>query len=364
MTSIDLKSVAADVRAREGLRIGPVVLPSRYLVSPLAGYTNLAFRRLVRGLGGVGLATTDLVNARALIEKRPKTLKMVESHDDDRPFSVQIFGSEPWVMREAAQMLEGMGVDLIDINMGCPVEHVTKNGAGASMMCAPEQTVKLAQSVVDAVKIPVTVKMRLGWDATQITAPRFARDFEKVGVKSVMIHGRTREQGFRGTVDREGIRKVVEAVESIPVIANGDMRNVEDVARMFVETGCRGVSIGRGALANPWIFSQLVQWEETGSFESGKGFDEWMDVLVRQFEFLCEQHGDESGVIAFRKTIAWYLKAMRVYPSQRDLAQRAQNGREFYEVVEQIKTTGPMTGDRNRLPELNIPVPGGPNAHW
>jgi nifR3 family TIM-barrel protein len=253
------------------LRFGTLVLASRFLLSPLAGYTNLPFRRVIREVGGVGLCTTDLVNARGLLAGSVKTLRLIETSPDDRPFAVQIFGAEPEIMRDAARFLEARGVDSVDVNMGCPVNRVTKSGSGASMMCRTDATVSLVRGIVEAVRIPVTVKMRLGWDAAQITAPFFARAFEQAGVAAVMIHGRTRAQGFTGSVDRAGIRQVVDAVERIPVIGNGDVRTVPDAARMLAETGCHGVSIGRGALANPWIFRQLSEWEATGEYGPAGG---------------------------------------------------------------------------------------------
>ena len=233
------------------LKYGPLQLGSRYLLSPLAGYTNLPFRRVVRELGGVGLATTDLVNARGLLEGSARTLQLIETCAEDRPFAVQIFGSEPAVMRDAAQLLQARGVDSIDINMGCPVNRITKVGAGASLMCQVDSTIELVRVVVESVSIPVTVKMRLGWDSEHLTAPSFAREFEQVGVAAIAIHGRTREQGFSGAVDRTGIRRVVEAVQRIPVLGNGDIRTIADGERMFAETGCHAISMGRGALANP-----------------------------------------------------------------------------------------------------------------
>ncbi len=262
MTSLKTNKVAV---APQPLQFGSLTLPSRYLLSPLAGFTNLPFRRVCREIGGVGLCTTDLVSARGLLEKNEKSIQLIKTHEVDTPYSVQIFGPDPAGMRDAAQFLEEYGVDSIDINMGCPVDRITKGGAGSAMMCSVDATIGLVRTVVDAVSLPVTVKMRLGWDDTQLTAPRFAREFEQVGVVAVAIHGRTREQGFRGTVNREGIRAVVEAVDSIPVIGNGDILNIEDAERMFQETGCQGISIGRGALANPWIFRQLVEWETTGA---------------------------------------------------------------------------------------------------
>src|SRR6266853_668187 len=205
---------------------GNLALGSRYLLSPLAGFTNLPFRRIVREIGGVGLATTDLVNVRSLLANNPKALELTATCPEDSPLAVQIFGSDARVMAEAARLLESRGVDSIDINMGCPVHKVTKSGSGASMLCRGSETVALVERIVKSVTIPVTVKMRLGWDDRQITAPEFARAFEEIGVAAVAIHGRTRQQGFSGKVNLDGIRAVVEAVRSIPVIGNGDVRTI------------------------------------------------------------------------------------------------------------------------------------------
>ncbi len=377
------------------LSYGDLPLKSRYLLSPLAGFTNLPFRRIVHELGGVGLGTTDLVNARSLLEGRPKALDLIATHPDDSPFAVQIFGNDPDCMRDAAQFLEEQGVDSIDINMGCPVEKVTKTGGGSALMArggvsdgvvsgescasdpdhpsplttdhspAPHPTVRLVRSVVEAVSIPVTVKMRLGWDETQITAPRFAREFEQVGAAAIAIHGRTRAQGFSGTVDRDGIRQVVEAVERIPVIGNGDIRTVADAERMFRETGCDGISIGRGALANPWIFRQLVQWEQTGSYDPPGNFDDRLALLLRQFAYLCELHPESRAIVMFRKMGHWYLKGMRVRPHLRHQFQLARTVEEFQEAIAAIRTAGPHAAARTeRLPDLHIPVPNGPVERW
>lgn len=347
------------------LHYGKLKLHSRYLLSPLAGYTNLPFRRIVRGLGGVGLGTTDLVNARGLLDGGPKTLQLIETCPEDRPFAVQIFGHDPIIMKDAAQLLESRGVDSIDINMGCPVNRITKVGAGASMMCHADRTVDLVRTVVESVSIPVTVKMRLGWDSSQLTAPSFAREFEQVGVAAVAIHGRTREQGFSGTVDRQGIRKVVEAVERIPVVGNGDIRTLADGERMFAETGCHAISIGRGALANPWIFRQFVEWEATGEPETTGMFDDRLNLLRRQFTYVVEQRGVERAIVSFRKMAHWYLKAMMVSAFLRNQMQSARTVDEFNSVLEQIASTGPTRGSRTgALPDLYIPVPSGPNERW
>jgi tRNA-dihydrouridine synthase B len=347
------------------LRYGGLLLPSRYALSPLAGFTNLPFRRVIRELGGLGLATTDLVSARGLLEGSLKSFQLVESCAEDRPFAVQIFGGEPPVMRDAAQLLEARGVDSIDINMGCPVHRITAGGAGSAMMCQTDATMTLVQTVVEAVKIPVTVKMRLGWDDTQITAPFFAREFEKIGVAAIAIHGRTREQGFSGLVNRDGIRRVVEAVERIPVIGNGDIRTIEDAARMFTETGCHGISIGRGALANPWIFRQLVEWETTGSWSPPGNFDDRLSLMQRQLRFLLGQVGESRAITSFRKMGHWYLKAMRVRADLRNEFQIAQTWGQIETAIARIAEAGPMHGGRTGLlPEMHVSVPSGPNERW
>src|SRR5579863_7019313 len=246
------------------MRFGPLTLKSNLFLSPLAGYTNLPFRLAVREIGGLDLATTDLVNARSLLEKNRKALKLIETCAADSPLAVQLFGSVPEEMRDAAVRLESVGIASIDINMGCPVRKVCRVGGGSAMMTELAKTSALVKGMVDAVKIPVTAKMRLGWDDDNLTAPDLARALEDAGVAAIFVHGRTREQGFSGTVKLHGIRAVVEAVKTIPVIGNGDVTTPEAAKMMFEETGCAGVSIGRGAFYNPWIFLHARQYLDTG----------------------------------------------------------------------------------------------------
>lgn len=344
---------------------GRLRLETRYLLSPLAGYTNLSFRRIVRCLGGVGLATTDLVSARALLERRLRTQALIATCPEDRPLAVQIFGSDRTVMVEAARLLEEQGIDSIDINMGCPVQRITAGGAGAGMMCSLDSTLALVRAVVEAVHIPVSVKMRLGWDDSQHTAPQFAREFEQAGVAAVAIHGRTRAQGFSGAVDLDGIARVVEAVERIPVIGNGDVRTVADAARMLARTGCRGVSIGRAALANPWIFRQLAEWERTGQYGPAGTFDDRLALLRRQFGYLEEQHGTARAIPLFRKMGHWYLKGMQVPARLRHEFQRARTREELEAALGAICAAGPSQTARDGvLAGLTVPVPAGPVERW
>ncbi len=268
-------------------------------------------------------------------------------------------------MADAAQMLVELGVDTIDINMGCPVQRIAGAGSGAGMMCHVDGSVSLVKQIVDAVTVPVTVKMRLGWDSNSLTAPLFAKLFEQVGVAAIAIHGRTREQGFGGTVSLPGIRAVVEAVEKIPVIGNGDVRSVADAARMIRETGCHGVSIGRAALANPWFFRQLQEWETTGSWSPAGTFDERLGLMLQQFECLAERHSEERAIIIFRKMAHWYLKGMRAQSKLRGDFQKVKTRAEMNEALDRIRAAGPHDGNRTGvLTDCHISVPSGPVEQW
>src|ERR1700733_8280586 len=290
------------------MRFGPLTLSSNLFLSPLAGYTNLPFRLTVREVGGVGLCTTDLVNARSLIEKNPKAFKLVETAPADSPLAVQLFGSVAGEMRDAALIVEARGAVSVDINMGCPVKKVVKIGGGSAMMTELDKTAALVRGMVNAVKIPVTAKMRLGWDDDNLTAPDLARALEDAGVAAIFIHGRTREQGFGGTVNLAGIRKVVAAVKTIPVIGNGDIISPQAAKKMFDETGCAGVSIGRGAFYDPWIFRRTLQFLQTGELPPEPGMDERLRVMRRHLDLMVEVFGEELGCRMFRKVAPWYAK--------------------------------------------------------
>ena len=290
------------------VRFGPLNLSSNLFLSPLAGYTNLPFRLVVREVGGVGLCTTDLVNARSLLEKREKAFKLIETRPEDSPLAVQLFGSVAGEMRDAAQFVESRGAHSIDINMGCPVKKVVKIGGGSAMMTELDKTSALVKTMVEAVKIPVTAKMRLGWDDENLTAPDLARALEDAGVAAIFVHGRTREQGFGGTVNLTGIRKVVEAVKNIPVIGNGDILTPQAAKMMFDQTGCAGVSIGRGAFYDPWIFKRTTEFLTTGVLPPEPAFAERVRVMRRHLDLMIEVFGEDLGCRMFRKVAPWYSK--------------------------------------------------------
>lgn len=290
------------------LQIGSVTLESNLMLAPLAGYTNLPFRLVVRELGGLGLATTDLVNARSLLEKRSKAFKLIESRPADHPLAVQLFGAVHEEMRDAAQFLESQGITLVDINMGCPVRKVCNVGGGSAMMTDLDKTTRLVQGMVNAVKIPVTAKMRLGWDEDNLTAPTLVQALEDAGVAAVTIHGRTRAQGFGGVVNLAGIRAVVQAARRIPVIGNGDITTPEAARMMLSETGCAGVSIGRGAFYNPWIFRDTRHLLATGECLPEPDFEERLRVMSRHLDYMVEIFGEILGCRMFRKIAPWYAR--------------------------------------------------------
>lgn len=288
------------------MRIGSIQLKSKLFLSPLAGYTNLPFRLTLREIGGLDFATTDLVNARSLLERNQVALKLAHSCPEDQPLAVQLFGSVPEEMRDAAVMVQEMGAAAVDVNMGCPVRKVCKVGGGSAMMIEMGKTAELIRGMVEAVKIPVTAKMRLGWDDENITAPELARVLEDVGVAAIFVHGRTREQGFSGRVNLAGIRAVAEAVKMIPVIGNGDVTTCQAARVMLEETGCNGVSIGRGAFYNPWIFLQTSHYLETGELLPEASFDERLRVMSRHLDLMIEFFGENRGCRLFRRVAKRY----------------------------------------------------------
>ncbi len=334
------------------MQVGALTLSSNLFLSPLAGYTNLPFRLVVREIGGVGLCTTDLVNARSLLEKNKNAFKLIETRPADAPLAVQLFGSVPEEMRDAAQMIESLGYAAVDINMGCPVRKVCQVGGGSAMMTELAKTAALVRGMVEAVKIPVTAKMRLGWDDQNLTAPDLARALEDAGVAAIFVHGRTRQQGFGGTVNLAGIRAVVQVVKRIPVIGNGDVITPQAAKKMLDETGCAGVSIGRGAFYNPWIFQHTLYFLKNiplaprgtsgeragarGNLENGlltpplssfgeereknratgdkdaslpePAFADRVRVMYGHLGLMIEVFGEEHGCRMFRKVAPWYAK--------------------------------------------------------
>lgn len=368
------------------LNIGSLELATNLCLSPLAGYTNLPFRRVIRELGGCGLATTDLVNARSLLENNRRALELVATSPDDRPWAVQLFGAVASEMRDAAKKCEDLGANSVDINMGCPVRKVCKVGGGSAMMTELSKTADLVRTMVAAVKIPVTAKMRLGWDEKNLTAPDLARALEEAGVAAIFVHGRTREQGFSGFVNLRGIAAVVQAVRQIPVIGNGDVTTPEGAQRMMAETGCAGVSIGRGAFYNPWIFRATARYLETGELMAEPDFEERMRVMTRHLERNIEFFGEERGCVLFRKVMPWYARRFGPASSFKKEAVLIRNRQDYDRALKNYRTwrsqfldekgdlqgafqpaklAAVFAGDPgSALDRSVLPVPKGPVENW
>lgn len=348
---------------REPLTIGGVPIPSRFFLAPLAGYTSLAYRLAVRECGGLGLVTTDLVNARAILEKRPRSAELSQTCLEDRPVAIQIYGHVIAEMTEAAKRMVDQGATLIDINMGCPVKKVVKSGGGSALLCDSVVASQLVEAVVKSVHVPVTVKMRLGWDDDNLAAPSLARAFEQVGAAAVILHGRTRAQGFHGDVNRDGIRATVEAVDKMPIIGNGDVRTIADAEVMFRETGCAAVSIGRGSLANPFLFRQLAHWAEFGEPGPEPSFEERVKVMETHFRRLVDHRGERTACLEFRKLIKWYNHMIRPgKPLYHRLINLASSDL-FFEIVAMIRDSGPIMPLPSHF-EPRVPVPNGPIDKW
>lgn len=353
--------MAVEQMAATPITIGGRLLSTRFFLAPLAGYTQLAFRLVLRRTGGLGLATTDLVLASMLWSERPKSMDLVQTCPEDRPLSVQIFGGETIHLVKAARWLKEHGYEAIDINMGCPMAKVNGSGGGARLMCNVDSAVTMVSRVLEAVDLPVTVKMRLGWDSSAITAPELAAAFENIGVAAVTIHGRTRSQGFHGTVNREAIRDTVQAVRSMPVIANGDVRTPADALSMMKETGCAAVAIGRGAMLDPWIFRRIQSHlnGDTIPFEPSR--DEQIDFLATHFTLMAEQH-DDFACLMFRKFAAWYGARLGIPEDLENRLRRFESFAEFDQIVELIRK---RHGERQcEIPTALIKVPNGPVEHW
>lgn len=256
-------NTAASCTLLKPIHIGNILIDTPLTLAPMAGQTNHAFRSLCREQGDCGLVCTELISSQAIHYKNHKTWQMFDWRPQESPFAVQLYGAEPAVMAEAARMVVDYGADIVDINMGCWVPKVAKKGGGAALLKDVCTAKWVVEAVVNAVNVPVTVKVRSGWDSQHLTAVEFARAAEQVGVRAIAVHARTAEQAFTGKSDWDVIRQVKEAV-SIPVLGNGDVQNAKDAARMLEQTGCDGVMIGRAALGNPWLFRQIAHTLRTG----------------------------------------------------------------------------------------------------
>ncbi len=290
------------------LKIGNVLLKNIYILGPMAGVTDLPFRLLCKEQGA-GLLCMEMVSAKAILYNNKNTESLLQIHPDETPVSLQLFGSDPKIVSEMAKRIEERPFSILDINMGCPVPKVVRNGEGSALMKNPKLVYELVHAVVEAIEKPVTVKIRKGFDEEHVNAVEIARIAEEAGAAAIAVHGRTREQYYSGSADWEIIRQVKEAVQ-IPVIGNGDVTSGERAAALREQTGCDGVMIARGAQGNPWIFSDLLEYEETGAFPPRPDVDEIRSTMLRHARLQIEYKGSYIGIREMRKHVAWYTKGV------------------------------------------------------
>ena len=300
-TMIDIKQI---------LQENPVV------AAPMAGISDRPARLIAREYG-CGLVYTEMISAKALTYQNKKTYLLMNMEGEQQPVNMQIFGSEADVMAEGARIMQDYGAQMIDINMGCPVPKVVNNGEGSSLMRNPELAVQIVEAMVKAVAVPVTVKIRKGWDDDHVNAVEYAKRMEAAGVSAIAVHGRTRMQYYSGKADWDIIGRVKAAV-SVPVIGNGDIFVPEDGQAMLEQTGCDGIMLGRGALGRPWLYKQMVDYLRTGSYDPEPELEQRKTVILHHAQLICAEKGEYVAMKELRKHIAWYYKGLPHAARMRD----------------------------------------------
>lgn len=301
------------------LSIGNLRLDTNLLLAPIAGYCDVSYRLVARSCGGVGLAVTDLLCPEGVLRENKRSMELAATCEADSPLSMQLYGGNADKLVDAAKWAEDRGAHVIDINMGCPVDRITKRDGGSKLLCDPDKTLRMVERVIKVLKhTPLTAKLRLGWDDSCIVAPAMARRLEEAGVAMVTIHGRTTAMKFGGVARLDGIAEVVAAVKSIPVIGNGDVRSPEDAKRMIDVTGCAGVMIGRAALSTPWIFRDVWSYLTTGEVPDAPSLEAKCRLMRDHFYHMLTYRNENAAVLTMRKRISWYAKQLHPCRPLRD----------------------------------------------
>ena len=314
MAHRDIQStVCSDIATPSNLAkpfyIGDVCVNPPVILAPMADVTNGAFRRICAKIGKPGLLCTEQISTMALHHASERTRKMFDWTDAEKPLSVQLFGSDPAIMAEAARISEERGADILDINMGCWVPKVCRQGAGAALLKDHSLAIRVVKAVVEAVKVPVTVKMRAGWNQDLLNSPELAKELEQLGVRAFTLHARTAQQGFDGEADWSLIRRIKTAVDA-PVIGNGDIRLPQDARRMMLETGCAGVMVGRAAIGNPWILRDIAHYLAVGELLPPPSVSERKQAALEHLRDLAELYGEERAVRHLRAQLPRYFKGL------------------------------------------------------
>jgi nifR3 family TIM-barrel protein len=319
------------------LTIGSVRLATNLLLAPIAGYCDMAFRLVARSCGGVGMACTDLLSPEGLLRENKHSMSLATTCEADSPLCMQLYGGNVEPLCEAARWAEDRGAHVIDINMGCPVDKITKRDGGSKLLCDPDKTLRMVERIKATLRtVPLTAKLRLGWDDTCIVAPQLAARLENAGVSLITIHGRTTEMRFTGRARLDGIASVVAAVKKIPVIGNGDIRTPQDALHMIKTTGCAGVMIGRGALSMPWIFRDTWSYLTTGIIPPPPTIEQKCQLIRDHFNHHASYRGEPPAVMEFRKRISWYAKEMNPCRPLRDAMRVIKSRADFEAAIEQF----------------------------
>ena len=324
------------------LQIGNVTLENNLILAPMAGVSDLPFRLLCREQGA-GLVCMEMVSAKAILYKNRNTEELLTIDPKEHPVSLQLFGSDPDIISEIATQIEERPFDILDLNMGCPVPKVVNNGDGSALMKNPRLAGEIIEKTARAIKKPLTVKIRKGFDDAHVNAVELAHIAQESGAAAVAVHGRTREQYYAGHADWDIIRQVKEAV-SIPVIGNGDIRTPEDVAAMAEQTGCDGYMIARGAEGNPWIFRQILHYFETGEHLSRPDFSEVTEMLLRHAKMQIDCKGDYTGIREIRKHAAWYTAGYRNSSKLRGRINEVENYEQLEALFREVESYNEKNG--------------------